>query len=148
MKKILLVICIIMLFICGCEKENNDSKFYLDNKYYNDGKYIKIDESDIKKNKGNYVLFTYNSFCTLAVPCEDVFEDFMKENNISFLSIPFGEFEDAYLYDTVKYAPSIIVVHNGEVVAYLDANNDDDLSKYQDTLEFKNWLSKYIYLEN
>lgn len=147
MKKIFLVICIIMLFICGCEKENNNSKFYLDNKYYKDGKYIKIDESDIKKNKGSYVLFTYNSFCTLAVPCEDVFEDFMKENNIRFLSIPFDEFKDTYLYDTVKYAPSIIVVHNGEVVAYLDANNDDDLSKYQDTLEFKNWLSKYIYLE-
>ena len=61
--------------------------------------------------------------------------------------MPFDEFKDTYLYDTVKYAPSVIIVHKGKVVAYLDAENDDDLKKYQDTLEFKDWLSNYIYLE-
>ncbi len=147
MKKLVLIIGVLLLFVCGCEREDNSGKFYLDNKYYKDGKYIKVESSDIKKDNSSYVLFTYNSFCTLAVPCEDVFEDFMKENKISFLSIPFDEFKDTYLYDVVKYAPSIVVVHKGEVVAYLNANNDDDLSKYQDTLEFKNWLSEFIYLE-
>lgn len=145
MKK--LVLCLILLFIiCGCDKDSS-GKFYLDNKYYGDGEYIEVESSDIRKNNDSYVLFTYNNFCTLAVPCEDVFEKFMKENDISFLSMPFDEFKDTYLYDTVKYAPSVIIVHKGKVVAYLDAENDDDLKKYQDTLEFKDWLSTYIYLE-
>lgn len=145
MKKLVLFL-ILLFIICGCDKDNS-GKFYLSDKYYGDGEYIEVESSDIRKNNDSYVLFTYNNFCTLAVPCEDVFEKFMKENDISFLSMPFDEFKDTYLYDTVKYAPSVIIVHKGKVVAYLDAENDDDLKKYQDTLEFKDWLSTYIYLE-
>lgn len=147
MKKFLFVCFIVFIFVCGCNKENSNSKFYLDDKYYDTGKYIKVSSDDVKKDNSSYVLFTYNSFCSLAIPCEDVFEEFMKENSIRFLSIPFDEFKDTYLYNNVKYAPSIIIVKKGEVIAYLDAEKDEDLNKFQDTLEFKKWLSKYVYLE-
>jgi hypothetical protein len=30
------------------------------------------------------------------------------------------------------------------VVKYLDASKDEDKVRYQDTLEFKNWIKEYI----
>ena len=127
MKKYLIISLIFLLFICGCNKESNN-KFYLTEKYYNEGKYIKTKSDNISKNnKDNYVLFTYNNYCSLAIPCENVFEEFMKKYKIDFLSLPFDEFKNTYLYKEVKYGPSIIIVKKGKVVAYLDANNDDDL---------------------
>ena len=51
------------------------------------------------------------------------------------------------IYQKVKYAPSIIIVRDGHIVDYLDANSDDDLDKYQDVNEFEKWISKYIYLK-
>lgn len=148
-KYLLIVILLLLLFIvCGCDKDNS-SKFYLSDKYYGVGEYIKVKSNSIKKNSSDsYVLFTYNNYCSLAVPCEDVFEDFMKDNGIDFLSIPFEDFKDTYLYDTVKYGPSVIIVNKGKIVAYLDANDDEDLEKYQDVSKFKDWINEYIYLES
>ena len=144
-KKIFLIL-ILILIVCGCNKNNSNSKFYLNDKYYNKGEYVKVKSNEISQ-KDNFVLFTYNNYCSLAVPCEDIFEEFMKKYKIDFLSIPFDEFQDTYLYKTVKYGPSIIIVNKGKVVAYLDANKDEDIEKYQDVDKFKEWISNYIYLE-
>ena len=69
----------------------------------------------------------------------------MTKYKIDFLSISFEEFKTTKFYQTIKYAPSVLVVEQGNIVAYLNANSDDDLEKYQDTNKFEEWLNNYIY---
>ena len=38
-----------------------------------------------------------------------------------------------------------MIIKNNEIVAYLDANSDEDLNRYQDLEEFESWLDNYIY---
>jgi hypothetical protein len=140
-KKVLLFIIILLLVGCSNKKE-----FYLTDKYYNNGDYISVHESDIKDNE-SYILYTYNNFCILPVHCENIFKEVMEKNKIDVLSIPFEEFKNTSFYKKVKYAPSVLIIKNGEIVAYLDANSDNDLEKYQDTTKFEEWLKNYIFLE-
>ncbi len=153
-KKILIVIlCLSSLLITGCfnktKEEDNTSKIYLTDIYYNKGNFIKIKNSDISNLKDKtYILYTYNNYCTLPVSCESIFQKFMNKYKIDFLSIPFGEFKETEFYNTVKYAPSIIIVENGSIVSFLDANSDDDLEKYQDVDKFEEWLNNYIHFSN
>lgn len=145
-RKIFIVITLFLL--TGCSKSND--KFYLDNNYYGINDFIKIDENkvnELQKNKASYVLFTYNSYCTFQVPCDDIFLEYMKNNNIRFNSISYEDYLKTDLVKTVKYAPSVILINKGNIVAYLDAENDEDLNKYQDTLEFTNWINQYINLK-
>ena len=81
----------------------------------------------------------------MAKPCEEVFQKFMKKYKIDFLYMKFEEFRNTSFYKTVKYAPSIIVVKKGTIVAYLDAESDEDLNKYQNVDKFEKWLNNYIY---
>ena len=149
-KLLVLPLIIVILYICGCtNKPQKIEKFYISEEYYNSTGFINIDESEIRNlNDNSYVLFTYNNFCNLSIPCEQVFEEFMDNYKISLLSIPFENFKNTELYKTVKYAPSIIIIKEGKVVAYLDANSDEDLDKYQNVQAFTDWLSQYIYLNN
>ncbi|MBR3199516.1 MAG: hypothetical protein IKG27_05845 [Bacilli bacterium] len=142
LKKVLIIAFVLILTGCFFKQE----KFYLDNKYYNEGKFINVKASEFK-NEGNYVLYTYNSYCNFPIPCEDIFKEFMEKHNMSFLSMPFEEFRKTELYKKIKYAPSIIIVNEGKIVSYLDADSDDDANKYQDTSEFEKWISSYIYFE-
>lgn len=152
MKKKLLIIVpifIILVIIVLIKIPNNKKieKFYLEDKYYDSNGLIKIDSNtykDIKKE--SYLLFTYNNYCKFNIPCEDIFETFSNDNNIAILSIPFAEFKKISLYRKVKYAPSVIIVKNGHIIAYLDAESDEDLNKYQDVSAFTDWINKYIYL--
>ena len=145
MKKILLLAIIAIVIVTGCD--NKQEKIYLDKNYYGSNEYVPVTKENIEANRGNYLLFVYNNACSFGVPCEDIFKEFMKQENIAILSIPFTEYKDTYLIEEVKYAPTIIIVNNKKVIEYLDASEDEDLNRYQDVNEFKKWIEKYIYLE-
>lgn len=149
MKKILFVL-LISLTLTGCifSKKQNDNKirFYLSDKYYHTGEFVKVDNKSLEKiNKENLILFTYNPYCNLPISCEKIFEEFMKKYNIDFVSISFSDFKETSYYDNVKYAPSVMIIKEGEIIDYLDANDDKDLQKYQDEKEFEKWLDNYVY---
>ncbi len=127
----------------GC---TNNKKIYLTDKYYNNGDFISVKANDIKDNE-TYILYTYNNFCALPIHCETIFKEVLEKNKIDALSIPFEDFKNTSFYKKVKYAPSVLIIDNGEIVSYLDANKDEDLEKYQDTTKFLEWLKEYIYLE-
>jgi len=149
-KKILLVFVIILL--CGCSNKENpvDNRIYLSSKYYNNGGVyldIKSDVLDELEND-NYVLYIYNPYCNFEIPCDEIFKVFMKKYKVDFLSMPFNEFKKTKYYDTVKYGPSVIIIKKGEIVAYLDANSNADLIKYQKANAFEGWIKKYVFVAN
>lgn len=141
-----ILICISLLFITGCNK--NNEKFILNEKYYNNGDFIRVNSNELEKlENDNYILYTYNNYCAFSVSCEDIFKSFMNKYKIDFISIPFEEFKKTKLYNKIKYAPSVIIVKNGKVVSYLDSNSNDDYQKYQNEIEFEKWISKYVVID-
>ena len=128
MKKI--IICLISIFLLvGCSAV--EDKIYLTDKYYDNSNnsFLEIDEDKINDLKDDtYILYVFNSFCKFSIPCDSIFEetDFVKK---------------------VKYAPTIIIIHKNKIVAYLDADKDEDVDKYQDIKAFTNWVNQYVYLE-
>lgn len=128
---------------------DSGGKFYLEQKYYGKNDFVKVNNKDISRlRKENYLLFTYNNYCTFPISCESIFEKFMNEENIAFQSIPIEEFKKTSFYQEVKYAPSVMVISRGRIISYLDANSDLDLVKYQDVDEFRKWIGEYIYFDN
>ncbi len=144
----LIIICILSLSLYGCSNKINQNdgikRFYLTEKYYNKGEFITTNDLNNVKNE-SYILFVYNNYCNLPIPCEDIFKEFMAKYQIDFLSMPFEKFKDTSFYENVQYAPSIIIVKEGQIVSFLDANKDDDLEKYQNVNEFEKWLNNYVY---
>ena len=142
----IIILCTIGLFI---NKNQSNKKIYLTKKYYDNKKqvFLQVDEQEIKKLKEEtFLLYTYNSYCKFPVPCDSIFEQFMKDNNITILSIPYEKYKLTDYVKKVKYAPSVLIINKNKVIAYLDADKDEDVNKYQDIEEFTNWVKEYIYL--
>ena len=86
-----LVICclvVVIFFVFFREERHYEGKFYLEDEYYQVSGFQSISVRDFKKlgNK-SYVLFIYNDYCSFPVPCERIFEEFMNEYHVSFLSM-------------------------------------------------------------
>ncbi len=139
MKKIIIIL-LPLLILTGCKKQE---KITLTNKYYNEGKFITINTLENLEEE-TYILYTYNNYCTFEIPCDKIFKEYMEKYKIDFLSMPFKEFKETTMYTKVKYAPSVIIVKDGKIISYLDANKNKDLKKYQDMHEFETWINKYI----
>ncbi len=146
MKKILLILLFVPLLLVGCT--NKDEKVYLSDKYYNQGAYIDIVAKDMDKLKNDtYLLFVYNQFCNFKIPCDEIFQKVMTEHKVDVLSMSIDEYKTTSYFNTVRYAPTIIVISKGKVLAYLDANKDEDLDKYQSPDDFEKWLTEHVYLD-
>ena len=144
MKKAIALATLLILSVFFLTKKE---QIYLTKKYYKSGNYIEVGSEQIEKlKKDTYVLFTYNSYCNLKIPCETIFKKTMEKYKIDFLSTPFVEFKKTKFYKKVNYAPSVLIVSKGKIISYLDANKDSDLEKYQDDKKFEKWLQKYIKL--
>ena len=142
MKKFTIII--ICLFLSAC---TNSSKFSIEKEYYKESKFIDVSSEDIKElkeNKKSFIVFTYNNYCMLEIPCDEIFKKVMNKYNISILYLPYEEMKKTFIYNEVKLAPSVILIKEGKIVAYLDAESNEDLLKYQDTEEFEKWLTSYI----
>ena len=127
---------------------NSKEKFYIEDVYYNKSGLQDTTSKEIDKlikNKKSFVLFTYNDFCSFSVPCDSVFEEASNKLNITILQIPYRDFKKTVLNKKIKYGPSVIIIKEGKVVKYLDAEKDDDKILYQDVKKFNTWLNKYIY---
>jgi len=81
----------------------------------------------------------------LEVPCDEIFKKVMDKYSLSFLYLPYEEMKNTFIYNEVKIAPSVILIKEGKIVAYLDAESDEDLPKYQDADEFDKWLNSFIF---
>ena len=140
---ILLVILALILF----KNFNQSQKFYLNSEYYNSKGIVKIDSKKVKElqnNKTSYILFTNNLYCTFKIPCETIFEEYSISNNVEILNIPFEDFKNTEFYNNIKYAPSVLIIKKGKLIAYLDANSDRDYNKYQNIEDFTKWINSYI----
>lgn len=142
-----ILVALIIVFGYILLNKKDITKYYLDDKYYNNGTFIELNATELDNMTGNYVVFTYNYYCQFATPCEDIFKEYMEKYKIDFLSIPFEQFKNTKLHETVIYAPSIILVNDGEIVDYLSTDNDDDIDRYQDLEKFEDWINQYIYIE-
>ena len=127
--------------------KNKESKIELNYKYYNSEglKDISIDELEKRiGRKESLLLFVYNDFCTFSVPCNNVFDEGSKDLGLQILQISYRDFKGSTLNKTVKYAPTVIIVKDGRVVRYLDAESNSDKKIYQNVKKFKSFILKYV----
>lgn len=142
---LVLVVGVFLFFFLG---NKTPKRVYLSRKYYHEGERVEVTSKELKKLENDtYLLFTYNSYCAFPISCDSIFEEALKSKKIDFMSIPFAEFRKTDFYKTVEYAPSMMIIQNNKVIAYLDADQEGDVEKYQDVNAFIKWLEKYIYLE-
>ena len=66
------------------------------------------------------------------------------KNNIYSYEINLPILKKSNLYDVVKYAPTVIIVKEGDVYAYIDANKDLIESDEQ----LLDWINTYVKLDN
>ena len=151
MKKVFIILIIILLIILitiilipekninkipktKIEKSNSETLQYINSEQLNE----KLN------NNESFLLYTYNNFCSLSKPCENIFIDVLNNNYFFAYKIPFEEFKKTVLYKNIKHGPSFIIIKDGIILDYLDSNSNEDKEKYQDNNTFEEWLLPYI----
>ena len=68
-------------------------------------------------------------------------------NNFYYYSVGLLVYKNSDLYKQVKYAPTIIIVYKGKIIAYLDNENDDHIKLNESEEEFDKWFTSYVHVK-
>lgn len=144
---IILLLPVIFLLIVKFQREK---PFYLNDEYYGNSSLIEIDSEKFKnleQDKKSFVIFVYQPLCATSYDLNDYVTKFLDIYNMSFYKVSFSNVKNTDMAEYVKYCPSVVVYHNGQIVAYLDANSNKDAVYFESVENFKNWLTKYVLLK-
>lgn len=153
MKKKIVIFIIVLSLVVGIiligSKTLNKKAFSLDDDYYGTKEVLEIKNDKLEElisKKKNFVVFIYQPLCTTSGDFSKVLDDFLEEEQLSIYKLAFSNIENSELKNKVKYYPSVVIYKKGKIVAYLEANKNDDIKYYESKEGFKEWLSKYIVL--
>ena len=150
MKKIFSVIIVIAicLLFTGCNDEQQ--KFSLEEKYYEKSGFTELKIEDYNKlieGKESFAIFIYQPLCITSYEFNKVLTEFSKKHQINFYKMTFNDMKETNLGESIEYYPSFVIIKDGELVDYLDANSDEDTEYYKNVEGFKEWFSSYVNVE-
>ncbi|MBQ3348594.1 hypothetical protein IJG90_03710 [Candidatus Saccharibacteria bacterium] len=102
------------------------------------------DYEELVADGKSFVIFVDQGGCTTADGLRGRIIEYAKKKGIKINRIMFSEMKETSLYDKVKFYPSVAVVSDGEVVAYLRADSDADAAVYNDYEALEGWLMRYL----
>lgn len=96
------------------------------------------------EERKSFVVFVDQGGCATAEGLSERLMEYAGKKGIKINRIMFSEMKDTSLYQYVKFYPSVAIVSDGEVVAYLRADSDADAAVYNDYEALEGWLMRYL----
>ena len=121
--------------------------FYIEEKYYGKDEFNEINEKQLNnliQNKESFVIFMHQPMCSKSYEFNKILVEFQKEEKISFYKIKFEEINKIKQLKKIKYYPSFAIFNNGVLIDFLDAESNEDLTKYKNKEDFSNLFYSHI----
>lgn len=96
------------------------------------------------KEGQSFLVFVDQVGCSTAEHLAGYIKDYSKKTGVSMYKIMFEDVKKTSLHDFVKYYPSVAVIKDGEVTAWLKADAEEDADEYNNYEAFSNWLKDNI----
>lgn len=97
---------------------------------------------ELVAEKRSFIVVVHMMLCPAELPLKDVAKRLAQEEKLRIYFLNEHEFEQTKLKDEIKYLPTAVVIRDGKVVKFLDAEADEDVGAYQTVEGLKDWLEK------
>lgn len=128
----------------------NTANFALSPEYYGVAEIEPLDLGTLQTlidEEKSFGLFVSQPACQASADLEQYIEEFQETHPLKFYEISFSSIKDAGIIPGLRFYPSFVLFHDGEVVDFLEANSDEDASAYTSTIGFTNWFIQYAKVD-
>ena len=128
---------------------NAKDDYIINNEFTSVTSYKEINEDNydgVINSKGIKLIYVYLKGCSACNSFKTIINDVSLYNDLDIYQIEFINLSSINnLKPTdIKYAPSLIVLEDGNVLGYLDSSSDEDKEYYKEAISLSKWLSNYM----
>ncbi len=104
------------------------------------------DLQELENNHKTFPLFVFLSGCPTCAEFLPIVKEFSKINDIEMYSIDLNDIwgTNNSITDRIKYAPSLFIYRDGEVIDYLNPSSDEDKDYYKNINQLTLWVNSKI----
>ncbi len=138
--------------IVGVSMVGGDGKMVVLDTYRCEGEACKFEDINEEKygelaaSGESFVVFIDQEGCSAANTLRKIVQEYMNKHGVRFYRMWFGQMKKTALGDNIKYYPSVAIVKNGKLKAWLDAGSDKDADAYNNYEDFSRWMGNLIIL--
>ncbi len=103
----------------------------------------------LQDHKQSFLLYLHLPGCLTCASFTPIVREVAEEMkwNIYHMNINITNATENFISQKVSFAPSVLVFHQGDLIGWLDAENDADNPYYRDTAGLREYLKKYIQMD-
>ena len=95
-----------------------------------------------------FVVMAVMTTCPAEAPLTDTVNRYLSTRDLRIYHLSQSEFKASSLKAEIKYLPTLAIIENGELKAFLNAESDADLPAYKDPDDLHAWLAQYLNLRD
>ena len=104
--------------------------------------------NELSEKKETFAVSVFLPGCSSCISFAPVVKEVADSNQIPFYAVSWNDAKEAgNEIGTIQYTPSLAVIRDGKMTAYLDASSDDDLQCYKTAEALSEWMQKYVDIE-
>lgn len=122
-------------------------KFSLSAEMYGRSEVVEITAGEFDQlvaEKKSFVVVLHMVVCPAEFPVTNSAKELAHAEGMVIYSLVEDEFKQTMLAKTIKYLPSVAIIHEGELAGYLDAEVDEDVKYYKTAAGLKEWIGQYV----
>ncbi len=126
---------------------NSDTTFRLDEEYYAQSEAIDIDKDKYEQliaEKKSFIVMVDKPDCYTTKDMSNFLTSLPSNFQFKYYRLMWSDARKSSLHDYVKFAPSLAIVKKGEVLAWLDADSEDDAEMFNNADALEKWIRKYV----
>lgn len=126
---------------------NQDQSFRLSDEYYAKSESIDVNKDEYEKlisDKKSFVILVDKPACYTTANMRTWMANFPDKLQFKYYRIMWEDAKESSLHQYVKFTPSVAVVREGKVVAWLQADKDEDADYFNSESALQSWITKYI----
>ena len=104
------------------------------------------DLQKLENENKTFPLFVFLSGCPSCAKFLPIVQEYSDKNNIQIYSIDLNDIwgNDNSVTERIKYAPSLFIYKDGEVIDFLESSNNEDYPMYQSVDKLSEWIASKI----
>ena len=94
--------------------------------------------------KRSFVVMVDKPGCITTPPMRERMANFPDNMQFKYYQFMWSEAKESSLHNYVTFVPSVAIIREGEVVAWLRADSDEDTEYFNSAEALQSWVAKYV----
>ena len=142
---LLAVVAIVIMIIVST---NTSTQFRLSDEYYGTSEMLtgltKDDYEQLLAEKKSFVVMVDKPGCVTTPAMRERMANFPDDMQFKYYQFMWSEARESSLHEYVTFVPSVAIIREGKVVAWLRADSDEDTEYFNSAEALQSWVAKYI----